>query len=196
MMRVLRSTCVLALLGLLVVSSASVGARQSKPAFDYRIGARDVLTVNLFGQDPRYSGDVTVRPDGKISLLFVDEIQAAGRTPLQLKDDLTKAYAKYFEQPVVWVSPKQINSLKVFILGEVFNSGAYDFPGSMNIVQLITLAGGMKDYADKENIVLIRREPLPDGKPDRVWFNYKKLLERGSGEEIPELQPGDQVLVK
>lgn len=70
--------------------------------------APGICSVNLLGQDPKYSGDVTVRPDGKISLLFVDEIQATGRTPLQLKDDLTKAHAKYFEQPVVWVSPKQI----------------------------------------------------------------------------------------
>jgi polysaccharide export outer membrane protein len=184
---------------LLVLSSTAVPASQSKaqvPAFEYRIGPRDVLTVNLFGQDPKYSGDVTVQPDGKITLLLVDEIGALGLTPLELKKELTRAYAKYFEEPVIMVRPKEINSLKVFITGEVVNSGAYDLTESMSIVQLISIAGGLKDWADKETIVLIRKELLPDGSPDRVFFNLKQLHERKFEGEIPRLGPGDQVLVR
>lgn len=190
---------VLAASSLLVLSSAGVPASESNPQaplYEYRIGPRDVLTVSLFGQDPKYSGDVTVQPDGKIMLVLVDEIGALGLTPLELKKELTKAYAKYFEEPIIMVRPKEINSMKVYITGEVLNSGAYDLTETMNILTLISLAGGLKEWADKENIVLIRKEPLPDGTPDRVFFNWKKLHQRGPVDEIPWLRPGDQVLVK
>jgi polysaccharide export outer membrane protein len=189
---------VLAASSLLALSSTTVPASQSKPQappFEYRIGARDVLTVSLFGQDPKYSGDVTVQPDGKIMLLLVDEIGALGLTPMELKQELTRAYAKYFAEPIVMVRPKEFNSLKVFITGEVLQSGAYDLTESMNIVHLITLAG-LRDWADKETIVLIRKDPLPDGRPDRVFFNLKALHDRKPVDDIPLLGPGDQVLVR
>ena len=190
---------VLAASSLLVLSSTTVPASQSPaqaPSFEYRIGPRDVLTVSLFGQDPKYSGDVTVQPDGKITLLLVDEIGALGLTPLELKKELTRAYAKYFDEPIIMVRPKEIHSLKVFILGEVVRQGAYDLTDSMDVLQLIAQAGGFTPFADKENIVIIRKEPLPDGKLDRTPFNYKKTLDPRSGLAIPLLKPGDQVHVR
>ena len=90
----------LAIIGLLVLSGANAAARQSK-AVEYKIGPDDVLSVRLFDQDPKYSADVTVRPDGKITLALIDDIEAGGLTPMQLKATLTTAYAKYFEEPIV-----------------------------------------------------------------------------------------------
>jgi polysaccharide export outer membrane protein len=181
------------------VPAPQPGAGTAKPATappDYVIGADDVLIVSLFGQDPKYSGEVTVRPDGKITLLLVDEIRASGLTPLQLKAELVKAYAKYFEDPVILVSPKQINSRRVFIDGNVAKPGAYPLNESMTILQLISMAGGLLEFADKEKIVLIRKDPLPNGRPDRVFFNYQKVFEPVNLPEIPKLRPGDQVIVR
>jgi polysaccharide export outer membrane protein len=165
------------------------------PPNDYIIGANDVLTITLFGQDPKYSGDVTVRPDGKITMILIDEIVASGRTPLQLKAELTKAYSKYFQEPVIIVNPRQINSRMVYISGQVFKPGAYPLNDSMDILQLIALAGGLQEYADKENIVLIRKELLPNGSTKREFFNYKKVFQKGATITIPQLKPGDQVFV-
>ena len=171
------------------------GATHTAPSADYIIGANDVLNISLFGQDPKYSGDFTVRPDGKITMPLIDEILASGRTPLQLKAELTKAYSKYFQEPVIIVNPKQINSRLVYISGQVFKPGAYPLNDSMDILQLIALAGGLLEYADKENIVLIRKEPLPNGATNREFFNYKKVFQKGSVIRIPQLKPGDQVFV-
>lgn len=171
-------------------------ARQSARKTDYRIGPDDVLSVNLYGQDPKYSREVTVRPDGKITLLLLDDVQAADLTPLELKAELTRAYSKYFEEPVLLVDAKQINSRKVYISGEVARPGEYKLNGEINIVQLIALAGGFTSWADREKIVLIRKEPLPDGGPDRSFFNHKTLFDSKPAVPIPMLEPGDHVLIK
>jgi polysaccharide export outer membrane protein len=94
------------------------------------------------------------------------------------------------------VSPKQINSRRVFIDGNVAKPGAYPLNESMTILQLISMAGGLLEFADKEKIVLIRKDPLPNGRPDRVFFNYQKVFEAVNLPEIPKLRPGDQVIVR
>ena len=165
------------------------------PPPDYVIGPDDVLTITVYGQDPAlHSGDVIVRPDGKISRLLIDEVHAAGLTPLQLKAALTKAYAKFFQEPMILVQPKQINSRKVGISGMVLKSGEFPLNEPMDILQLITKAGGLQEYADKENIRLIRRHP--DGKIETIVFNYKKVFEGKGVTQVPQLKPGDQVLVR
>jgi polysaccharide biosynthesis/export protein len=165
------------------------------PPPDYVIGPDDLLTITVYGQDPAlHSGDVIVRPDGKISRLLIDEVQAAGLTPLQLKAVLTKAYSRFFQEPMILVQPKQINSRKVGISGMVFKSGEFPLNEPMDILQLITKAGGLQEYADKENIRLIRRHP--DGKIETIVFNYKKVFEGKGVTQVPQLKPGDQVLVR
>lgn len=171
------------------------GNKPLTPPPDYVIGPDDVLTITVYGQDPAlHSGDVIVRPDGKISRLLIDEIQAAGLTPLQLKAELTKAYARFFQEPMILVQPKQINSRKVGISGMVLKSGEFPLNEPMDILQLITRAGGLQEYADKENIRLIRRHP--DGKIETIVFNYKKVFEGKGVTQVPQLKPGDQVLVR
>jgi polysaccharide biosynthesis/export protein len=182
-------------IGLLVLSGVIVAASQRKPPVEYRIGPDDVLSVNLFDQDPKYSGDFTVRPDGKITMLLLDDIHAGGKTPLELKEDVTKAFAKYFAEPVVLVRAKEIHSRKVYIVGEVARQAAYPLNDSMDILQLITIAGGLNPWADKKNIVLIRKDPLP-GEAAKSSFNYKKAMDPRSKVTIPDLRPGDQVIVK
>ena len=193
-----------AFLGAVAVSSV-VAAEQAQPsrqeAFKsapapapvYVIGPEDVLTITIYGQDA-HSGDVVVRPDGKISKLLIDEVQAVGLTPLQLRDALTKAYSKFFAEPMILVDPKQINSRKVGIVGLVYKPGEYSLNGPMDILQLLTKAGGPQDYADTKNIRLIRRRA--DETIETIVFNYDKLFIGKGVTSIPMLQPGDQVIVK
>ena len=162
----------------------------------YVIGAGDVLSITVHGQDPTlYSGDVVVRPDGKIWRYMIDEVQASGLTTTELRDALTTAYSKYFKEPTVLLNPKAFNSWKVFITGSVGKSGEYPLNAQMDILGLITIAGGLQDYADRKNIRLIRRHP--DGTVENIPFNYDKVFDDGNGQpDIPLLKAGDQVVVK
>jgi polysaccharide export outer membrane protein len=125
---------------------------------------------------------------------MIDEVQASGLTTTELRDALTTAYSKYFKEPTVLLNPKAFNSWKVFITGSVGKSGEYALTSQMDILGLITVAGGLQDYADKKNIRLIRRHP--DGKVDNIPFNYDKVFDGRGQPDIPLLKPGDQVVVK
>jgi polysaccharide export outer membrane protein len=179
-----------------VPKPAPPGAPAIRVPDDYVIGVSDVLTIFVYAQDPMLSGDAIVGPDGKISRLLINEIQAAGFTPEQLRMKLTEAYSKYFSDPTIAVAPKQINSRKVFITGMVPKNGSYDLLEPMNVLQLITMAGGLLEYADKEHIILVRKQPLQNGKPDITVFNYNNLFDPKKLDKIPQLKPGDQVVVR
>ena len=112
----------------------------------------------VFWRDKDMSADVVVRPDGKISLPLLNDVQAAGLTPDQLRDQLTKAAAKFVEEPNATVVVKEIHSRKVFITGNVAKAGTYPLTGDMTVLQLIAVAGGLLEYADSKNIVVMRTE--------------------------------------
>lgn len=158
---------------------------------EYIIGADDVMSV-VFWRDKELSADVTVRPDGKISLPLLNEIQAAGLTPAQLKDRIAEEARKYVEDPTVTVEVKAINSRKVFITGEVRKPGPYPLTGTTTVLQLIAVAGGLGDYAKGEKITIVRVEA---GKQTAFRFNYKEVLNQRKLVQNIELKPGDTVLV-
>jgi polysaccharide biosynthesis/export protein len=206
-LHVIRVLVGVALLGTALTTGASAQQAPPKPAApapngtkpvtapsDYVIGIDDVLTIVVYGQDPMHSGDVVVRPDGKISRLMIDEVRAAGLTTAQLKDELTKAYSKFFQEPMILVSPKQINSRKVFITGMVAKPGVYSLNEPMDLLTLITMAGGLLEYADKGDIRLYRS--LSNGKVESFKFNYNALFEGKGLSQIPELKPCDRVIVR
>jgi len=158
---------------------------------EYIIGTDDVMSV-VFWRDKELSADVTVRPDGKISLPLINELQAAGLTPAQLKDRITDAAKQYVEDPTVTVEVKAINSRKVFITGEVRKPGPYPITGSMTVLQLLSIAGGLGDYAKSDQIVIYRSE---GGKQLSYSFNYKEVLKQKKLAQNIELKPGDTVAV-
>jgi polysaccharide export outer membrane protein len=141
------------------------------------------------------SADVFVRPDGKISLPLLNDVQAAGLTPEQLRQRVTEAASKVMEDPTVMVMVKQINSRKVYVIGQVAKPGPYALPGPMSVVQLLSLAGGLLEYADKENILVIRGERQADGKPISQRVNYADLMKGRRLQQNFELKPGDTVMV-
>ena len=155
------------------------------------IGPEDVLGVH-FWRDQEMSGEVTVRPDGMITLPLVGDIRAAGLTTELLKVQIEKAASRLLTEPNVTVAVKEINSRKVFITGEVTKPGPYPLSGPRTVMQLIAVAGGLLEYADKDNIVVLR---TLDGQQKSYKFRYSDVS-RGKGlEQNIELQPGDTVVV-
>jgi polysaccharide biosynthesis/export protein len=175
--------------------SPAVGTTASPPAPSlppgYVIGVQDVLSI-VFWRDKEMSADVVVRPDGKISLPLLNEVQAAGFTPEQLRANLTEAAAKFVEEPTATVVVKEIHSRNVYITGNVAKPATYPLSADMNVLQLIALAGGLQEYADAKNILVIRTE---DGRQQYHKFNYKEVVKQVHPEQNIVLKPGDTVVV-
>jgi polysaccharide export outer membrane protein len=171
-------------------AAAPSGPSISVPA-EYQIGPEDVLGIN-FWRDTDMTGDVTVRPDGRITLPLLGDITAAGLTPGALKEQITKAASKLIEDPSVTVIVRAINSRKVFITGEVTTPNAYPLSRELTVMQLITLAGGLTEFANKKNITVLRTE---NGKQHTFKFNYQDVSKGKNLAQNIVLKPGDTVVV-
>jgi polysaccharide export outer membrane protein len=158
----------------------------------YVIGPDDVLSV-VFWREADMSADVVVRTDGKISLPLLNDVQAAGLTPAQLRANLQTAAERFIADPVATVVVKEINSRKVFVTGMVEKPGAYPLTGPMTTLQLLATAGGFKDFADTKNIVIVHYE---NGQQAFYKFNYNDVAGRKSDAQDILLQPGDTVIVR
>jgi polysaccharide biosynthesis/export protein len=158
---------------------------------DYLIGPSDVLTIN-YRNEKDMTGDYIVRPDGMITLPLLADIAAVGLTPEQLTEQLVKSSDKWFINPTITVVVKAINSRKVSITGYVEKPGQYDILTPMDVVQLISLAGGLREFTDGNDITIIRKE---GGKATSFKFNYKDVLAGKKLEQNIQLKPGDSVLV-
>jgi len=157
----------------------------------YVIGSDDVLTI-VFWRDKDMSAEVVVRPDGHISLPLLNDVQAAGLTPDQLRTQLEQAASKFVAEPNATVVVKTINSRKVYITGNVIKGGEFPLNGQLTVLQLIALAGGLQEYADSKNIVVTRKE---NGKDQYFKFNYKDVMKQKHVEQNITLKPGDTVIV-
>jgi len=161
------------------------------PPPGYLIGPEDVLSI-VFWRDKDMTTDVAVRPDGKISLSLINEVAAAGLTPDQLRERLTEESKKYMEDANITVVVKQINSRKVYISGQVAKQGTFPLIAPTTVMQLISLAGGLAEFADSKNIVVIRTE---NGRQVAHKVNYKDVMAGKKLAQNIELRPGDTVLV-
>ena len=157
----------------------------------YVIGPEDVLSINVWREEA-LTRQVPVRSDGKISLPLVDEIHAAGLTPLQLKEKLTLRLKEFIDNPNVSVIVTQANSQKVYVSGEVRTPGVYPLRGETTLLQVIPMAGGFTEWADQKKVLVIRKEGEKDR---RIVVNYKKIV---SGDDMGSnivLKPGDTIIV-
>ena len=157
----------------------------------YVIGPEDVLSI-VFWRNKDLSADVVVRPDGKVSLPLLNDVQAQGYTPEQLGKMLDVAAGKYFTDLVATVIVKEIHSRKVYVVGEVTHPGTVSLQREMNVLQVIAEAGGLLEYADQNDITIVRNE---NGHERRIAFNYKDVLRGRHTEQNILLKPGDMVLV-
>jgi polysaccharide export outer membrane protein len=157
----------------------------------YVIGADDLLSIR-FWADAQLSADVVVRPDGKISVPLLNDVQAAGLTPEQLNTALEQAASKFIAEPDATVIVREVRSRKVYVLGQVARPNQVPLNSEMNVLQVLTAVGGLLEYADKSNIVILRVE---NGRERRFKFNYHDVVKGKNVQQNILLQPGDTVVV-
>ena len=158
---------------------------------DYKIGPQDVLTINVW-KEPDVSREVPVRPDGKISLPLLNDVEAAGLTPMQLANSLTDSLKKFISSPQVTVIVKEINSRRVYVIGEVVRAGTFPLLPKMTVLQIVSSCGGFTQFANPKKIYVLRTK---DGKQTKIPFNYKDVVSGKNPEQNIELEPGDTVVV-
>ena len=158
---------------------------------DYVVGAEDVLGI-MFWRDKDMSGDAVVRPDGRISLPLLNDVEVAGLTPEQVRERVTEAARKFVEDPSATVIVKQINSRKVFITGNVYRPGPFPLLRETTVLQLIALAGGLQEFAKAGDIVVVRME---GSRQVSYPFNYDNMKNRKNLGQNILLKPGDTVIV-
>lgn len=156
------------------------------------IGNDDVLAINVW-KEPDVSRSVPVRSDGKISLPLAGEIQAAGRTPLKLEQDIAATLKSYISEPEVTVIVQQINSQKFNILGLVNKPGSYVITNSATVLDAIAIAGGFRDFAKQKAVYVLRQNA--DGSQTRIPFNYKDVVKGRNPSQNIKLQPRDTIVV-
>jgi polysaccharide export outer membrane protein len=156
----------------------------------YVIGASDVLTITVW-KEPTLSGSLLVRPDGMVSVPLLGDVQASGMTPLQLADQISTKLKKYIQDPNVSVVLTQINSKKVYLLGEVAKKGPMEMTPGMTLLEAIASAGGLTDYANTKKMYILRDGA---GKHEKIPVHYKEAL-KGNSELNLILKSGDTIVV-
>ena len=172
-------------------SAASSAAPSAAVDPHYVIGGQDVLDISVW-KEAELTRIVPVRPDGKISLPLLNDVQAAGLTPTQLAEQLTESLKKFVSNPQVTVIVTQINSQRIYVLGEVTRAGAYPLLPSMTILQGLSSAGGFTQFANLKKIYMLRTE---NGKQVKYPFNYKTVVGGKSPDENVILKAGDTIVV-
>jgi len=157
----------------------------------YRIGPEDMLQITVW-KNEAMSRIVPVRPDGIITLPLLHDVQAAGLTPMELRDDLAKKLVEFMPAPEVSVIVTDVRSFKVSVIGEVAKPARYELKSWTTVLDVLALAGGLNQFAARNRIVILR----PDGKTmQRIPFNYNKVIGAGGEDENIYLRNGDIVLV-
>lgn len=192
---------VLALTTLMHLVPCEVAAQQpasppkGKPApaglEDYRIGPEDVLAISVW-KNEAMSRVLPVRPDGMISLPLLDDIMAAGLTPMELRNILAQKLAEYVPSPAVTVIVNDVRSFKVSVIGEVVRPARYELKSRTSVLDVLALAGGFNQFAARTRIIVLRQE---GDKKTRIAFNYNRVTSGSGEEENLYLRPGDIVLV-
>ena len=156
----------------------------------YRIGPEDVLQVSVWSNEA-VSRTVPVRPDGRISLPLLNDVQAAGLSPMELREDLTRRLAEYMPHPEVAVSVTEVRSYKVSVIGAVTRPGRYELKSWATVVDVLAMAQGFTEFAGRSRIVVLRSDGKETG---RLPFDYDKVAS-GGGQANFYVRPGDIILV-
>lgn len=171
--------------------TATAAPQETEPA-SYRIGAGDVLQVFVW-KEPELSREVTVRPDGNLSVPLLGEVLAAGRSPGDLSRELQERLARYVAAPVVTVSLSQANSARFFVIGQVATPGGFPLTGQITVLQGLALAGGFREFAKTDRILVVRQG---GGKASPfITVNYKRFEDGAELSKNVLLQAGDTILV-
>ena len=173
---------------------ALAGEAASKPAArepalpGYTIGLGDTLRVAVW-KEPELTLDVTVRPDGMITMPLLGDVEAAGRSPGQLAGRLTEELDRLVEHPRVTVSITQANSARIYVVGQMLRPGEFPLTGHMTVLKALALAGGFKEFARPDSIVIVREDQTV------IPFNYKRVAEGKDVSQNILLAAGDTIVV-
>jgi polysaccharide export outer membrane protein len=186
------------LLSLLASGPALAGAddpqaAETAPASqpEYVIGPADVLQIFVW-KEPDLTRDVTVRFDGRVTMPLLGDLLAAGRVPSELAADIEQKLGRFLSSPHVAVGVSQANSSRFYVIGQVGRPGEYPLTGRLTLVQALALAGGLKDFAKTDNILILRHK---DGVETVITASYKKIeSSRDISQDIP-LRPADTIVV-
>jgi polysaccharide biosynthesis/export protein len=158
----------------------------------YIIGPQDVLNIDVW-KEAELTRTVPVRPDGKISMPLLNDVQAAGLTPDQLAAQITAGLKKYVADPQVTVMVAQINSQRVYIMGEVTRPGAYPLLPGMTVLQALSSAGGFTIFANRKKVYVLREE---NGKQEKIAFDYKAAVSgKAQNQSMMQVEAGDTIVV-
>lgn len=166
------------------------GVRDGRTS-EYLIGPEDMLDIFVW-KNPELSRTVPVRPDGKVSLPLVNDIQAAGLTPSQLRDQLSAKLNEYVPSAEVTVMVREVHSVKVAVMGSVKMPGRYEIKTPATVLEMIAMAQGFSEFADKNGVVVLRQNA--GGASERIEFNYRKAT-KGEEKENFFVKPGDVIVV-
>jgi polysaccharide export outer membrane protein len=172
-------------------SPTDLSARAATDDPNYVIGPEDELIISVW-KEPDISRNVPVRPDGKISLALLNDVQATGRTPMQLGSDITDKLKNFISEPQVTVIVAKINSQRIFVVGEVPRTGSYTLLPNMTAVDAISSAGGFTPFAKRTKIYILRKE---NGKMTSIPFNYKEVVKNRRPDQDVVLKAGDRIVV-
>lgn len=159
---------------------------------EFRIGPEDVLDISVWG-DEQVSRTVPVRPDGRISLPLLNDVQAAGLTPAELTHVLTERLSRHLTDPRVSVIVQEIHSFKVSVIGEVKTPGRYELKSEATVLDVLARAGGFTEFASRSRILILRHR----GKTvERIRFDYQRFVSTDEHPQEVYVQPGDIVVVR
>jgi polysaccharide export outer membrane protein len=169
---------------------AAVSQIQANDA-EYKIGAQDVLRIDVWKED-QLTRTVPVRPDGKVTLPLLNDVQAAGLTPMHLAGVISEGLKKYINNPQVTVTISEVNSRRIYVTGEVARAGAFPMQPNMTVLQALSGTGGFTQFARTKRIYILR---VQDGKQIKLSFNYNEVVGGKKPEQNIFLQPGDVIVV-
>ncbi len=159
----------------------------------YRIGSTDILQISVWRNPELSLQEVVVRPDGKISFPLLDDVQAAGLTPGELKEILTARLSEYITAPTVTVVVRQINSKVVYVIGEVNRQGTFPLVVHMRVIDALAVAGGFGPFANRSRVTIIRHRN--GAGPIEFRFDYGAFVSGKDLEQNLLLLPGDNIIV-
>jgi polysaccharide export outer membrane protein len=189
-MRWIKTDCG-AVAGALLLASVLACADEARELDEYRIGPADVLQISIW-KNEELSRTLPVRPDGMISLPLVNDVRAAGLTPMQLRELLLQKFAEYIPRPQISVVVREVRSLTVSVLGEVRTAGRYEMRSRSTVLDALASAGGLTPFATRSRIVILRADGAGT---KRMSFNYDKAIAADGERENIFVQPGDTIVV-
>jgi polysaccharide export outer membrane protein len=158
---------------------------------DYEIGAGDTLNISVW-KEPELSGSIPVRPDGKVSLPLLNDVQAAGTTPTKLAATITDRLRQYVNDPQVTVIVTAANSRRIYLIGELVRPGAIPMSPKMTLLQALSSSGGFSQFANVKRMYVLRAE---NGKQTKIPVNYKAAIGGRAPDQNITLKPGDTIVV-